>query len=101
MKILLQADADTDRGTSEFHTVTLDASGSFDPKNGNLSYQWTQTAGTQVRLSDNQAALTTFDAPRVGLTSEKLTFYFSVIQSNTGISPDEIWQKVRPYVRQE
>jgi hypothetical protein len=29
------------------------------------------------------------------------TFYFSVIQSNTGINPDEIWEKVRPYLRQE
>ena len=28
------------------------------------------------------------------------TFHFSVIQSNTGINPDEIWQKVRPYLRQ-
>ena len=28
------------------------------------------------------------------------TFYFSVIQSNTGINPDEIWQKVRPYLQQ-
>ena len=27
------------------------------------------------------------------------TFYFSVIQSNAGIDPDEIWQKVRPYLR--
>jgi len=26
------------------------------------------------------------------------TFYFSVIQSNTGINPDEIWQKVCPYL---
>ena len=29
------------------------------------------------------------------------TFYFSVMQSNTGINPDEIWQKVRPYLHQE
>ena len=29
------------------------------------------------------------------------TFYFSVLQSNTGVDPDEIWQKVRPYLRQE
>ncbi len=29
------------------------------------------------------------------------TFYFSLIQSNTGINPDEIWQKVRPYLQPE
>jgi hypothetical protein len=26
-------------------------------------------------------------------------FHFSVMQSNTGIDPDEIWQKVRPYLQ--
>jgi hypothetical protein len=29
------------------------------------------------------------------------TFYFSVIQSNTGIHPDEIWEKVCPYLQKE
>lgn len=28
-------------------------------------------------------------------------FYFSVIQSNTGIDPAEIWQKVRPFLQSE
>jgi hypothetical protein len=28
-------------------------------------------------------------------------FYFSVIQSNTGINPDEIWQKVFPYLQKD
>ena len=26
------------------------------------------------------------------------TFFFSVLQSNTGINPDDIWQKVHPYL---
>ena len=29
------------------------------------------------------------------------TFHFTVIQSKTGIHPDEIWQKVRPYIQHD
>jgi hypothetical protein len=79
MEILPQAEAGPDQSTNAFHTVTLDASGSFDPKSENLSYQWTQTDGAQVILSDNQAALTTFVAPAyMEPNGEILTFKVTV-----------------------
>ena len=58
MDILLQASAGPDQGMNEFDNVTMDASGSIDPQNGNLSYQWVQTAGALrciVRPSDGPA----------------------------------------------
>jgi hypothetical protein len=36
-------------------TITLDGSGSYDPQNAPLSYQWTQLSGWHVALSDPEA----------------------------------------------
>jgi len=78
LAILPVADAGSDQSVNEFDTVTLDASGSTDPKTGNLSYLWEQTAGTTVVLSDEQSAQPTFAAPDVGSVSETLTFKLTV-----------------------
>jgi hypothetical protein len=43
-------------------TVTLNGSGSYDPLGLALTYQWTQTSGPTVTLSNPTAATTTFTA---------------------------------------
>jgi PKD repeat protein len=44
--------------------VTLDGSGSTDPDDEVVSYQWTQEEGEPVSLSDPTSAVTTFTAPK-------------------------------------
>ena len=55
-------------------TVTLDGSGSLDPDGDDLLYQWVQTAGAAVTLSDSTAVGPTFTAPSVaGVLTFELT----------------------------
>jgi LmbE family N-acetylglucosaminyl deacetylase len=55
--------------------VKLDGSGSFDPGGGSLQYEWTQTAGPSVTLSDPTAQKPSFTAPG---TAAALTFSLTV-----------------------
>jgi hypothetical protein len=78
MVVLPQANAGPDQSTDEFDVVTLDGSASIDPKKGTLSFQWQQTAGTNVILSGEQSAQPTFTAPDVGPSGEILVFQLTV-----------------------
>jgi lysophospholipase L1-like esterase len=80
-KILPQADAGDDQSVNESTTVTLDASESVGV---GLSYQWTQTAGTDVVLSDNIAVQPFFIAPPVGTGGDILIFEL-VVTDNDGL----------------
>ena len=71
------ADAGADQTVDEGTTVELDASGSSDPDGDSLSYDWTQTAGTSVSLTDADTATPSFTAPDVG-TDETLGFEVTV-----------------------
>ena len=93
MEILPQADAGPDQSVDEFEAVTLDGSGSTDPKNGNLSYQWEQTAGTPVVLSDDTAVQPTFDAPDAGA----LTFILTVTDEDELVSTDTVKIIITPF----
>jgi hypothetical protein len=72
------ADAGPNQNVDEGDTVTLDATGSSDPKGGNLLFQWNQTGGTPVGLSNDQSSNPTFTAPDVGSNGETLTFKVTV-----------------------
>ncbi|HEU5149656.1 MAG TPA: PKD domain-containing protein, partial [Iamia sp.] len=58
------ADAGPDQTVTEGETATLDGTGSTDPDAGDdLTYEWEQTSGPAVTLSDDTAAEPTFTAP--------------------------------------
>jgi hypothetical protein len=58
------ADAGDDQTVLEKSTVPLDASNSSDPDvDDTIFYQWNQTGGTAVTLSDPTSKLPTFEAP--------------------------------------
>ena len=65
-------------------TVQLDGSGSNDPSGNPLTYQWSQTGGTQVTLSSNTAVKPTFTAPGSVAT---LTFQLVVNNGSVSSSP--------------
>jgi predicted RNA-binding protein with TRAM domain len=75
------ADAGPDQAVNEGVTVALDGSNSTDPDFDISSYQWTQTAGTQVTLSSTTAVQPTFTSPNVGPSGASLTFQLRVIDS--------------------
>jgi hypothetical protein len=89
LQILPVADAGLDQSVSEFDLVTLDGSNSSDPKSGgNLSFQWEQTGGTVVVLSDPTSALPSFTAPDVGSSGETLAFHLTVTDDEGFVSTD-------------
>lgn len=77
------ADAGLDQSVFMGDSVTLNGSGSSDAgQGGTITYQWTQTAGTPVTLSDVTAANPTFTAPPDVLQpGEVLTFRLTVTSS--------------------
>jgi lysophospholipase L1-like esterase len=94
-QILPVADAGPDQSVDEGIIVTLDGSGSQEPKDGNLSYKWQQTIGTAVTLSDDQAAQPTFTTPDVGPSGERLSFQLTVTDEDNFESVDSTGVNVR------
>jgi hypothetical protein len=96
-----KANAGPDRTVNEGATVILDGSSSSDSDDGIASYQWTQTTGPSVNLSDTASSKPNFTAPSGGIT---LIFELSVTD-NGGLSstdtvtitvtasttPDNVW----------
>lgn len=84
------ADAGTDQTVEEGDTVTLDASNSTDPDDAIASYQWSQSSGTTITLSDATAVQPTFIAPDVGSDGEALTFQLTVTDISGNSSTDNV-----------
>jgi len=71
------ASAGEDQTVDEGTQVTLIASLSDDPDGDTVHFEWTQSSGVSVTLSDNASATPTFTAPNVSSTST-LTFVVTV-----------------------
>ncbi|MFP5212286.1 MAG: PKD domain-containing protein [Acidobacteriota bacterium] len=69
--------------------VTLDGSSSVDPQGNALSYQWTQSSGTRVTLSDPKAAQPTFTAPAATRLGVPLIFKL-IVTSQSGMKAEDI-----------
>ena len=88
------ADAGAEQTVDEGGTVTLQGSGT-DADGTVTSFEWTQTAGTPVTLSDATAAMPSFTAPQVAADTE-LQFQL-VVGDNAGArsAPDRVTVRVR------
>ena len=84
------ADAGLDQtNISEGATVTLDATASSDQDAGDtLTYEWTQTGGPNVTLSDAAAASPTFTAP-TGLTQNATLEFTLQVTDGGGLTDND------------
>ncbi|MDH5711536.1 MAG: thrombospondin type 3 repeat-containing protein [Gammaproteobacteria bacterium] len=88
------SNAGTDFTVNEASIATLKGSGS-DSDGSIIRYQWTQTSGSTVTLSNNSSASATFTTP-VLKTSEQLGFRLTVTDNELGIHSDDIIITVNP-----
>jgi REJ domain/PKD domain len=72
------ANAGPAQTVGESALVTVDGSATYDPDGDPLTFQWTQSGGPTVTLSDATAINPTFTAPPVPSGSETLTFSLKV-----------------------
>jgi len=86
----LIADAGPDQTVDEGVTVTLDGSNSSGPDDGIASYQWTQTDGPSVTLSDPITIKPSFTAPSGGVLGKTLIFELRVKDSGGLLSTDTV-----------
>ena len=82
------ANAGPDQNVIEGTLVTLDGSSSLDTDDGIASYQWQQTAGPSVTLSNSGDSMPTFTSPVVGPSGAALTFTLTVTDNGTLHSTD-------------
>jgi len=88
------ANAGDDQEINEGVTVTLDGSNSSDPDDGIAFYQWEQTIGIPVTLSNPTVSKPTFISPPVDLSGTTLTFRLTV-EDNGGLqASDEVSVRV-------
>jgi hypothetical protein len=72
------ADAGPDQAAGEGARVTLDGSNSSDPDGTIAAFNWTQTAGVAVTLTNPHSAQPFFTAPDVGPAGASLRFRLTV-----------------------
>ena len=70
--------------------VILDASGSFDSKDGkSLEYEWSQIAGIKVNLFDNFKSKASFDAPILEGTSNQVILFKVKVTDKNNLSSEK------------
>lgn len=84
------AAAGNDQTVMEGVTVTLDGSNSSDTDGDLATYQWAQTGGTAITLSDSSAASTTFVAPTVGTSGASLSFRLTCTDAASNQGTDSV-----------
>ena len=89
------AAAGADRTVAAGAAVTLDGSGSSDPDGAIAAYQWTQTAGPTVPLSNANRATASFTAPEVD-TDTTLAFRLTVTDDDGAAASDDASVTVQP-----
>ena len=90
------AEAGINKTATTGETVTLNGSGSSDPDNDALSYQWTQKRGPSVILSAANKAQCTFTAPDPGIQATTLVFELTATDSGGLAAGDTCLVMVRP-----
>ena len=89
------ADAGIDQTVDAGDTVSLDGSGSSDEDGTIATYQWAQTTGPAVSLSNEDQAATSFVAPGVD-TDTTLVFRLTVTDDGGATGSDDVSVTVRP-----
>ena len=95
------ADAGADQNVMEGQIAALNGTKSHDPDGSISSYQWVQTAGPAVSLSDTSAVQPQFLAPDVGPEGANLAFDLTVTDSQGVTDTDScnivvLWQNQPP-----
>ena len=83
------ARAGQDQSVTEGDTVTLEGSGSSDPDDAVVRYEWTQLSGPEVTLSDENAVSPTFVAGPVN-GSATVVFQLKVFDSGDDSDTDTV-----------
>jgi hypothetical protein len=91
------SDAGSDQTADANTEVKLDGSKSTDPDGDNLKFEWSQTKGSDVKLSDKHDASPSFVAPEVDKETE-MQFELLVDDGNGGTSKDVVKISVQPTI---
>jgi hypothetical protein len=90
------ADAGSNQTVISQTRVTLNGSGSSDPENQSLAYQWHQTSGQTVSISESAASVATFIAPEPSSQTATLAFELTVTDPHGLTSADTCLVLVTP-----
>jgi hypothetical protein len=89
------ADAGTDRTVTSPSSITLDGTDSSDSDGDSLAFQWIQTSGPPVSLTDGNSATPTLSTPMVSSTTT-LTFEMTVTDNAGASDTDRVQLTVSP-----
>jgi hypothetical protein len=92
---LPEADAGLLQTVSIGTVVSLDAANSTDGDGSIVGYQWLQTGGTSVELSNAETAVATFSSPAVS-EFEQLIFLLTVTDNEGGTDTDTVVVIAKP-----